>query len=169
MAQTPSPSPLSDRPTTTIATGHPMLVPLTVLSIAGAFIGWNYLDIGSLGVLFSLGNGVVGAWGFWTVRIELFNSMTPLRTVDHDRRCSSRVQLQSHAKQRQISGHQDFYSTIKPLLVLRRRNGRGHKRKCRLHWIYSSFSIYIRIESTKNIILAPLHYEGEYMEMEELC
>lgn len=46
-----------------------MLVPLTALCIAGAFIGWNYLDIGSLGVLFSLGNGVVGAWGFWTVRV----------------------------------------------------------------------------------------------------
>jgi len=64
---TPSPSPLSDRPTTTIATGHPMLVPFTVLCLAGAFIGWNYRDIGSLGVLFSLGNGVVGAWGFWTM------------------------------------------------------------------------------------------------------
>ena len=61
-----------------------MLVPLTVLCIAGAFIGWNYLDIGSLGVLFSLGNGVVGAWGFWIVRIDLFNSMLPLRTVDYD-------------------------------------------------------------------------------------
>ena len=67
-----------------MATGHPMLVPLTVLCVAGAFIGWNYLDIGSLGVLFSLGNGVVGAWGFWIVRIDLFNSMFPLRTVDRD-------------------------------------------------------------------------------------
>jgi hypothetical protein len=61
-----------------------MLVSLTTLCIAGAFIGWNYLDIGSLGVLFSLGNGVVGAWGFWTVRIDLFNSMPLPRTVDND-------------------------------------------------------------------------------------
>jgi hypothetical protein len=61
-----------------------MLVPLTSLCIAGAFISWNYLDIGSLGVLLSLGNGVVGAWGFWTVCITLFNSMSPLRTVEHD-------------------------------------------------------------------------------------
>ena len=51
-----------------------MLVPLTVICVSGAFIGWNYLDIGSLGVLFSLGNGVVGAWGFWTVGIVLFYS-----------------------------------------------------------------------------------------------
>ena len=61
-----------------------MIVPLTVLCIAEAFIGWNYLDIGSLGVLFSLGNGVVGAWGFWTVCIDLFNSISLFRTVDHD-------------------------------------------------------------------------------------
>jgi len=61
-----------------------MLVPLTVMCIAGAFIGWNYLDIGSLGVLFSLGNGGVGVWGFWTVRIDLFNPIYPFRTVDHD-------------------------------------------------------------------------------------
>jgi len=67
-----------------MATGHPMLVPLTTGCIASAFIGWNYLNVGSLGVLFSLGNGVVGAWGFWTVRIYLFDSMAPLRTVDHD-------------------------------------------------------------------------------------
>lgn len=61
-----------------------MLVPFTALCIAGAFIGWNYLDIGSLGVLFSLGNGVVGAWGFWVVRVLLFHSTSPLQIIDDD-------------------------------------------------------------------------------------
>jgi hypothetical protein len=129
-SQTPSPSPLSDRPITAIATGHPMLVPLTALCITGAFIGWNSLDIGSLGVLFSLGNGVVGAWGFWTVRVVLFNPMSSFRTLTTMHRCCLRVRLQSHARQGRTNIRQGFCSTIKPLRVLRKRSGRRSKKEC---------------------------------------
>jgi hypothetical protein len=130
--QTPSPSPLSDGPTTKIVTGHPMLVPLTTMCIAGAFISWNSLNIGSLGILLSLGNGIVGAWGFWTVRIILCTRHLPFEPLPMIHRCYLRARLRSHTRQGQTSTRQDFYSIIKPPRVLRRRNGRRDKRKCSL-------------------------------------
>ena len=48
LAQTPCPSPLGDRPTTTVATGHPMLVPFTIICIAGIEIqpgGWAEVKV----------------------------------------------------------------------------------------------------------------------------
>ena len=51
-------------------------------------------------------------------------------------RCYLRVRLHSHARQGQTSTHQDFYSITKPLRVLRRKSGRGGKRRLSLRSIF---------------------------------
>ncbi|KAJ7063366.1 hypothetical protein C8F01DRAFT_1022889, partial [Mycena amicta] len=44
---------------------HPLLIPLTVASCTSAFLAYNTVSVGSLGVIVSCGSAIIGIWGAW--------------------------------------------------------------------------------------------------------
>jgi hypothetical protein len=50
---------------------HPLMTPVTICAVLSSLIAWNSKNIGSLGIFVCIGTGIVGAWGFWTVSIQI--------------------------------------------------------------------------------------------------
>ena len=58
-----------DIPDLSDSNSNPLLVPISTAAAASALVAWNAKGVGSLGAFMSLGNGIIGMWGFWAVGV----------------------------------------------------------------------------------------------------
>jgi len=56
-----------DIPDLSSGTSNPLLAPVSIAAAISSLVAWNADGVGSLGTFMSVGNGIIGAWGFWAM------------------------------------------------------------------------------------------------------
>jgi hypothetical protein len=73
-----------DIPDLSSGTANPLLAPISIAAAFSSLVAWNTKGVGSLGTFFCVGTGIIGAWGFWAVRIMASRPVSLLLTPPSD-------------------------------------------------------------------------------------